>query len=300
MKKLTAIIGIIVALFWTGYALWPHTNSAALLEAWVLDVGQGESVLVREPSGKTILFDGGPDDKVLSELGAALPAWEHHIDLVILSHPHVDHLRGLIAVLDRYTVDAIWSSGSTAASSEYQAWMTAVSEKHIPLSFHHAPERVSFGAITLTIEHPWEDMTGKQPAQAHDADLAVKLTSGPRTLFLTGDLNEEHEQEMLTKCQLPCSLKSDVLQIPHHGSASGLTPEFLAATHPDAAVIPVGLANKFHHPREEILDRLKNAHIPVLRTDTGKRIHIVLLPEKIDLSDDEASVSHAEPSAAPP
>lgn len=286
MKKIAAIL--IFSLFCV--ILTPYARSKPQFELWVLDVGQGESVLVREPTGKTLLFDGGPSDQVLSELGAVLPVWQKDIDLIILSHLHADHIRGLISVLGKYTVHAVWYSGAHSDSSDTAAFLEAIRNEGLTPTTVHAGHDAMLGEARLAVRYPVRDMVGQDPSMEHDADVVVQVGVGTETVLLTGDLAENHEREMLRSCKAPdCSLASDVLQIPHHGSASGLIPEFLQTVHPTLAVIPVGLDNKFRHPRQEILDKLEKAAVPVRRTDLDGRIHIVFSPESLEVSSPKAS-----------
>jgi competence protein ComEC len=247
------------------------------LDIWALDVGQGESILVREPSGKYLLFDGGPTDEVLSELGRVLPIWQRTLNVVVLSHPHSDHIRGLISVLKRYTVEEVWSSGSISSTSDFTAWKTTLKEHQIPTRTTKAGMDLPFGATNIHVYYPIKTMEGVEPKNAHEGDTVLKISYGQGSILLTGDLNEEHEHELTQYCQLPlCTLAASVLQIPHHGSASGLTPDFLKAVNPLLSVIPVGLGNTFHHPRPEIIHKLEEAHIPILRTDTDHRVHMAI------------------------
>lgn len=272
---------------WLINALLPHYRPGTL-EVWMLNVGQGESVLAHEPSGKLLLYDGGPDDSVLQQLGAILPPWQRRINLVVLSHDHSDHITGLISVLERYQVDEIWTSGARYNSPEYYRFEAEIKARHIPQTFTYfhtedcqsqpvCPLPIHFGQTILQVYHPLKNMVGANPRQPHDATLSLKISFQNQSVFLTGDLNEEHEQDMLNGCQPPrCSLQSTVLQVPHHGSATGLLPSFLAAVSPKDALIPVGLHNKFHHPRAETLAKLSAANIPYWRTDLNGRIHLIL------------------------
>jgi len=277
---------IITIAGWEAWTILPHYASQAL-EAWVLDVGQGESVLVREPSGKKLLFDGGPDDSVLNQLGAVLTPWDRSLDTIILSHNHTDHFFGLIGVLNRFKVGEIWLSGATSSSADFGAFQKTVIQSgvlvHRPIYFdaEHCsgtcPPIQHFGQANIQVYHPLQDMTGMNPTEQHDATISIKVSYANYSIFLAGDLNEQHEQDMLNACRAPlCHLASTILQIPHHGSATGLAPNFLGAIQPKYAVIPVGLHNTFHHPTPIILARLKDAHIPYFRTDTQGRIHIQL------------------------
>jgi len=276
---------IILASWWSFSSLNPpESSSSSNLEAWVLDVGQGESVLLKDPSGKTLLFDGGPDDSVLNQLGEVLPPFDRTIDLAILSHNHSDHIRGLISVLERYDVKEVWISGAIHTTNDYQHFLEAIKDNHTPTKVVFfdktackaiCPKPTPFGNLLLQVYHPMENMTGQRPNDQHDATVSVKVSYGQESLFLTGDLNEGHETDMMKACQPPtCSLAATILQVPHHGSDTGLSEAFLEAVHPSSAVIPVGLHNKFKHPRQIILDRLTTAQIPIYRTDLQSRIHM--------------------------
>jgi len=287
-RNLSVIAALIGLLVWLSPQLFQRPTTTGL-EIWMLDVGQGESVLVREPSGKLLLFDGGPDDSVLSQLGAVLPPWQHTINLVLLSHNHADHIRGLISVLKRFTVQQVWDSGSISLSSDFTTFQGEISQQKIQQThvfFHQlpcseiCPRPTAFGEAFLQVYHPLEDSTGLRPENEHDTDVSIKVSWHNVSIFLAGDLDEQHEDDMIESCQLPtCTLHATILQIPHHGSATGLSPEFLAATSPKEAWIPVGKDNKYGHPRQIILDRLNAAHIPIFRTDQDGRIHRLLVEQ---------------------
>ena len=287
MRK--AIISVLICLctVWIGWSLVPHFQDNAV-QAWLLDVGQGESALVHEPGNKLLLFDGGPDDSVLSQLGGVLPPWWRHIDLLVLSHNHNDHISGLTAVLQRYQVDEVWTSDASYSTPEKALFDTLITEHHITKKVMYAdfahckavracPAVIQFGQATLQVYHPLEPMTGQQPKDQHDATLSIRVTYASHSLFLTGDLQERHEATMLNECRQPwCSMKSDVLQVPHHGSGTGLSLPFLDAVRPSYAVIPVGSNNKFHHPSPKTLARLGTKGIATYRTDTNGRISIII------------------------
>lgn len=251
---------------------------------WMLDVGQGEAALVRTSDGRTLLFDGGPGDRVVSELGSILPPWQRSIDAIVLSHPHADHIRGLIAVLDRMDVGEIWSSGATHATADYAAWQERIALHNVPEHHRSAGWETRWGETTFRTLHPLTDMAGASPRNAHDANLVLQVEFGTKKVLLTGDLNDNHERGLVAQCGKPCTLQSDILQVPHHGSASGLEPEFLDAVRPQVALIPVGANNRFSHPRAEITDRLEAAGIPIFRTDTDGRIAVQFGPDGIAVS----------------
>ena len=266
----------------TWQTIHTHYTTTPALDVWALSVGQGESVFLREAGGKKILFDGGPDDTVQSELASIMPIWDHHIDLVILSHNHLDHITGLLGVIKKYSISEVWISGATEPGDTYALWRKELQEEHIPTKIVYAHFKENLGTLQLQVLHPTYSMDGVDPPNQHDATVVVKVTYAKESLLLTGDLDEGHEKDIIQHCLAPsCSLTADVLQIPHHGSATGLSPEFLQAVHPKAAFICVGQNNSYHHPRQEILERLNHAGVPFFRTDQDGQIHIVLYPDHI-------------------
>jgi competence protein ComEC len=292
-------VGLILFLgfcLWLGSSLYPRLfpSEAGTTNIWVLDVGQGESILIREPSGKKLLFDGGPDDSVLSELGIILPPWDRRLDLLVLSHNHIDHMRGFIKVLERYDVKELWISGAIHSTNDFQAFIATAYRSGIkprivffsPAEcFTICPKIIPFGEAGIQVYHPLSSMEGKSPKDQHDATLVIKVSFGSQSILLPGDIDEGHEKEMLAACKPKvCTLESTIFQAAHHGSASGLHPDFLKAVSPQAVLIPVGSKNRFGHPAPTILEKIKKAHIPVYRTDLRGRIHVVLYPERFTIS----------------
>ena len=285
MRKRSAALLLLLVISWVGWSLLPHFQ-ANTMQAWLLDVGQGESALVHEPSGKLLLFDGGPDDSVLSQLGKILPPWWKHIDLLVLSHNHSDHISGLISTLQRYQVDEVWTSDATYTTPEKELFDQLIQEHHVRKRVQYAdfsachptqacPVPIPFGQLSLQIYHPLWPMTAQQPKDQHDATLSMRISYAGHSLFLTGDLQERHEATMLAVCGIPeCSMKSDVLQVPHHGSGTGLSLAFLEEIQPQYGIIPVGAHNTFHQPNPKTLAKLGSAGIKTYRSDTNGRISI--------------------------
>lgn len=262
-----------------------YTPTHPGLSVWFLNVGQGASILVRTASNHFILYDGGPGSQVLTELGDILAPSQRHLDIIALSHPHADHIRGLIHVLERYKVSEVWSSGSKHTSGDFKQWEHVLSQQGILPRFLASPESVEVGTATAQILHPPKPVVGKEFSQTHDGTLSLKLTQDNRSVLLSGDLGESQERSIVASCVPPtCSLTSDVLQVTHHGSASGTTEAFLERSTPVIAVIPVGARNMFKHPRAEVLERLATVESAVWRTDTDGRVAIVLLPTNLIVS----------------
>lgn len=161
-------------------------------------------------------------------------------------------------------------------------WQELIAAQHIPNHFLKAGDARELGNTHILTLHPITSAINKTFVEAHDATVVLQLTLAPYHILLTGDLNEKHEKAIMDWCQPPtCSLQSDVFQVPHHGSASGLSPPFLAAAKPRFAIICVGQNNKFSHPRPEILQKLEDAHIPYIRTDKDGGLLLTFRPDRL-------------------
>jgi competence protein ComEC len=250
------------------------TTSAAIsmpdqyLHVSFLDVGEGDATLIQS-AGQNILIDGGPSPQAIGkELSQKLPFWERTIDLVILSHPHLDHLAGLIEVINRYHVKAILAPEVVENTAAYKEWMNLIKSKNIPLSYAVRGQQIklSNGAI-LEILNPQSSAIASDETDIENLGIVLKVAYGSRSWLLTADIFSETES-LLVKERL--GLSCDVLKVSHHGSKTSSSADFLRAAHPQTAVISCGAGNLFGHPQAAILDRLKDASI--YRTDLSGNI----------------------------
>lgn len=277
MKKLPYII--VLAVIWLYLCFAPYFPEPNALHIWALNVGQGESVLIQTPNKTQILFDGGPDSSVLNELGQVIPPWDREIDLLIVSHNHSDHIRGLIQVMRRYKVKEIWQSGALIGTYDYEAMEEEIAKNKIKSVIFNANSPPSqIDGLTFRCLYPAKDMTGETPKNPHLADLVFRIGYQQQHILLTGDLNLEHIKEMTEKCDdtIGCTFQAELFQVPHHGSATGLTSDLLKKVNPKLAIIPVGIDNRLGHPNPKTLDILSAQKIKVVRTDLDKRIHVIL------------------------
>ncbi len=231
----------------------------------VLDVGQGDSILLVSPGGKRILVDGGPDLTTLERLGERLPFFDRRIDLLVLTHPHLDHLASLPDIIDRYDVRAALLNATQYASPRYVHLLDQLAERHIPVM--HPDERgvIDFGD-GLVLERIWPpiDRFRLTAKNVHDFTVVLRASESDHSILLTGDLEDELEREILRR---GIDVRSEVLKVGHHGSLTSSSTGFLLAVQPRTAIISVGAGNSFDHPRAEILERLAHFGIPVRRTD---------------------------------
>ncbi|MFH0923172.1 MAG: MBL fold metallo-hydrolase, partial [Candidatus Falkowbacteria bacterium] len=223
-KTILLILGIAAAIaaipvFWLFY------NPSGDLEVDFLDVGQGDAALVKTPYGQNILIDGGPDNAVLSELAKNLPWWDRRIDLMILTHPHDDHVAGLIDVIKRYNVEKILYTGVVHSAPNYLAWLELIKENKVPLVIIDRPQTVKLGEdCELRIIYPGQSLLGREVNNLNNSSLVIKLIYGRTGFLLTGDIETEVEQEL---AKSGADLSADVLKVSHHGSDASNSQEFL-------------------------------------------------------------------------
>lgn len=235
-----------------------------LLRVRVLDVGQGDSILIDTPTGEHLLIDGGPDDVVLGQLVKYL-APPQRFALVVASHNDADHITGLPAVLGRYAVERVWVSGATHTTGVYERWLRAIQDSGAQVEAVHAGREQRFGDLVVRVLNPPQDFTGTRPEEQHEATVVLKLIYGATSILLTGDLDEA--QETTLAAADPAVLAATALKVSHHGSKNGTTLKFLDAVHPQITLISVGRDNKFGHPTPTVLDRLSSRGIQIGRTD---------------------------------
>lgn len=240
------------------------------LRVSVLDVGQGDAILIEAPSGLRVLVDGGPSGpRLLQALGEVLPAAERRIDLVVLTHAHDDHVTGLVDLVERYQVKLALAAAPVSPSAAYEAWERALERRAVPVRPPAAGEWLDLGGgARLEVLHPAATpISGGD--EVNNNSIVLRLTHGRLAFLLTGDLEAEGERWLLQEWG---DLRAQVLKVAHHGSDSSSREEFLAAVRPSLAVISVGDSNPYGHPSPTALLRLVDLHL--LRTDVNGSVRL--------------------------
>lgn len=228
-----------------------------------LDVGQGDAILIEGPDGHRVLVDGGPSGKAITAaLGRRLPFYDRRLDLVTLTHPQQDHIGGLPAVLDEYSVRRVLSAPVDGETAAYGEWTEAIESRHIPKASASRGQTIDLGGgATLAVLHaPTNDLIDQEAI--NDASIVLRLTMGDLSFLLTGDITETAEAALIRS---GTDLDSSVLKIAHHGSRTSTSPAFVGRATPLVDVISVGAGNTYGHPTDEVLARLSGDL--VLRTD---------------------------------
>ena len=253
MKKIIAL----VLLF-----LFLPISAFADLQIHFLDVGQGDCTIVL-CDGESMVIDGGPASAssfVYSYIRNTLEL--QHIDYVVSTHPHLDHVYGLSSVLNAAPVDLVLTPVLEWDSKAFNSMVKYAEKQGAPLSVPQEGDTLRLGGATVTILHCWPEAIDY--GRTNDSSIVVRIDYGQTSFIITGDAEDWSEYMMIDS---GVNLRADVLRIAHHGSNTASTMEFLQSVQPEYAVISVGKDNGYGHPHQEVLDRLNEVGSRILRTD---------------------------------
>jgi competence protein ComEC len=274
-----ALFGIVAILLVLGFFTWRSLPDGRLHVVF-LDVGQGDAIFIQTPSGRQVLIDGGPSDSVLlSQLGRQMPFWDHTLDVVLLTHPDLDHVTGLVGVLERYQVDTVVFREVGVESATYDYWRQLVEAEGATVHRGEAGLRMALDeGLEMLVLHPGAELVGGRAGNANNNSVVTRLTYGQVSLLLPGDIEAEVEHRLVAE---EAALSSTVLKAAHHGSCSSTAQAFLDAVAPEVVVISVGADNDFGHPCAGVLERLEHAlserdrGLPVYRTDEHGVVNVI-------------------------
>jgi competence protein ComEC len=253
----------------------------------VLDVGQGDAILVVSPRGSTLLIDAGgafegfrgrpehlgPDP---GEDAVSPYLWSRgfqKLNAVAVTHAHQDHIGGMTAILDNFKVGRIWIGNDNAAPALLRLKAKA-EHQHVPLEHERRGQHFLWDGVEVDLLWPEITTDESSPIAKNNDSLVIRLQYGDRTFLLPGDAEKQVEYEMLSETE-SANLHADVLKIGHHGSKNSSMPEFLAAVAPQIVIISAGEQNPYGHPSQELLQRLEDNGYRVLRTDKDGAIQVV-------------------------
>jgi competence protein ComEC len=286
-KYIFTIMILTVISVWLAVFTFPDKN----LRLISCNVGQGDATLVIY--GKTqILIDGGPDNKVLECLSEYIPFWDREIEMVILSHPQVDHFTGLIEVFGRYKVDYFLANGLDFSGSSYSLLKNLVGGSGAKIINPTRGMMLRSGLIQLDILNPSQQYLEENSTVQITSDggilgsftskkdpnvfsIVAILSYKDFNAIFTGDIDNKISDEIAEAINENYKNSLEYIKVPHHGSKNGLTKKLLDATSPEVAVISVKKNNSYGHPHEEILKLLSDRGIKILRTDEVGNIEII-------------------------
>lgn len=279
-SKLWLVVGVLLL---ANFAIiWGVIRSAPRQYArlYFFDVGQGDGIYLRTPQGNDVLIDTGPGDVILEKLGRVMPSTDRTLELVILTHPHADHISGMIEILKRYQVGMVMLPKAGYESETYAYLLELLDEKHTKIIAPTIGRRVVLDrALVFDVYYPLVGAFGKSPKDINDVSIVGRLAYGNMDVLLSGDAGKDVEV-LLERLGLP--LDVEILKVGHHGSRHSTGGALITQTTPDYAVISAG-KNSYGHPHEEVLGILMENKIPILRTDEHGDISFRIYPDRLEL-----------------
>lgn len=254
----------------TGYSYRAQSEAVAHMKVSFLDVGQGDATFIESPRGVQVLIDGGPDTRVLRELGAEMGFFDRTIDMLIATHPDQDHIGGLIHVLDRYEVGRILITDNQSDTPVAQLFLEKVKAEGAEILYARAGQRFAFDGVELKILFPDRDV---RALESNTSSIIAELVYGEIDFIFTGDSPQSIERYMIEK--YGDRIQSDVLKVGHHGSKTSSDETFIEMVGPDLAVISSGKDNRYGHPHAEVIATIEKRNSLIKNTADSGTVTIV-------------------------
>ena len=233
------------------------------------DVGQGDATLIVTPNARSVLVDGGPEREAAARLvGGALPFWDRSVDAVVLTHPHDDHVRGLVQVLERYDVEHIVHRDIQHDGAAYDEWRRLVAREGAAELQAVQGSRFTLDGVLFEVLWPPRELLSGTSSDLNNASVVLRVSYGATSFLLPADIHSDAEARLVQTM----SIDSDVLKVPHHGSRTSSSPAFLDAVSPTAAVISVDAESRHGHPHAEVVEALRarvTAENVILTSESG-------------------------------
>ncbi len=266
MRKASLYLLAVLAVF--AFCLFMYSSSntkAGQFKISFLSVGQGDSIYIEAPNGRQMVIDGGPTGSISKAIKSEMPEGDTSIDVLVLTHPDADHYAGFVEFLKTYSVGTVIESGKTSNAKTYQQFESLIAEKNIPKVIARKGTKVildDIDNVTYTVLFPDRDVSG---LPTNDASIVGRLVYNNVSVMLTGDAPIATEKFILGNSK-PEDIKSNILKVGHHGSRTSTSSVFITAVDPEIAIISAGKNNRYDHPHQEVVDRLKDNGIETLIT----------------------------------
>ena len=248
-----------IASIWTSIIAFSSPDS---LRVVFLDVGQGDATLITTPNGRQVLIDAGAKNNLGTQLARYMRLTDRSLDLVIMTHPDLDHVGGMVSLIDRYDIDLIMHSGLLAGAPIYAAIAERITQKEIKTITAEAGQIVTLDdGVYLEIYSPY---SGFESLEANDFSIIARLIYGDTSIMLMGDATKINEYEIIDTYGE--HLQSDILKVGHHGSQTSSSDQFIKTVSPQYAIISAGCNNRFGHPHGQVLATLFTYQVEIFDT----------------------------------
>ncbi|MBO4216749.1 MAG: MBL fold metallo-hydrolase [Clostridia bacterium] len=244
-----------------------------------IDIGQGDAILLRFPTGENMLIDTGDRDGSNTLVKYLQSQSVKTLDYLVLTHPDSDHIGEAYDVLSNFTVKNLWMSSKTSTTKTYLNILEKADELGLEIETPFSGDVFTVGEGKFTVLSP---VDGKSYGNTNNASIVMKFEYGSVSVMFTGDAESPTEDDILSAYGAS-SLRCDILKCGHHGSSSSTSQAFLNAVAPRYAVISCGAGNTYGHPHRETMEKLNAKGIEILRTDTQGTIVIKTDGSKIDI-----------------
>ncbi len=237
----------------------PTSSHIKGLEVNIIDVGQGDSILIKTSNDKTILIDTGSreeKDKLYKFLNSKNIK---NIDMLVGTHPHEDHIGNMASVIKDFNIGEVYMPKVTHTTKTFKNTINALKEKGLTIKTPKLSEKLKFDDTDIEFFAP----NSASYKDLNNYSIVMKLTHGKNSFLLTGDAEKESENEMISKGY---NLKADALKLAHHGSSTSNTKKFVSAVNPKYSVASCGKNNEYNHPHKETIELLKSMNVPLIRT----------------------------------
>ncbi|MCS7227418.1 MAG: MBL fold metallo-hydrolase, partial [Endomicrobia bacterium] len=252
---------------------------SSLLKVYFIDVNQGDASLIITPNNKVMLIDAGDIDEYY-DYGEKVYRFIKQlnidkIDIVLISHPHKDHIGGMYFILSKIKVGSFYDPGFPYPSEVYANLLELINEKQIKYNLARESTNINLDpSVDVKILHPPDKIVFDTP---NDNSVVLRVRYKNISVLFTGDIEKKAEIEITNKYKnKPEKIMSNIIKVPHHGSITSSTENFIKLVSPEVAVISCGRNNRFGHPHKSVLQRYKNYGVEILRTDTDGTIEIVI------------------------
>ncbi len=251
----------------------PPPANRAEMSVVFLDVGQGDSTLIKSPNGQVMLIDGGRSINLANSLIIPqVKAWgASQVDVLVVTHPDADHIAGLVGVLENFPVKLVALTGDAHTTDIYARLLNNIRDKQITAVQVRTGTTIPFdSAVNLEVLGPDDALVNQD--NTNDGSIVIKLTYGQTSFLLTGDAEFAENQSILRR---GADVRATVLKLGHHGSRSSTDENWLRAVQPQLGVISAGAGNPFGHPHPEVIAALNTLGIQYIRTDEHGTITVV-------------------------